>query len=91
VITRATLLTLTIALFACAPQTVEQRWGQAYEANRTGMIADPAAPGLEVGEGVLGTDGVTAEQIVETYRKEQAETDRTSGAPSIINIGTGAR
>jgi len=91
VIARTTLLGLTLLVFACAPNTVEQRWGEAYENNRTGMIANPDAPGLEVGEGVLGIDGVTAEQVIEKYRRDQAETDRSGGPPSIINIDTGTR
>lgn len=88
---RVTLTTVLLLTCACAPNTVEERWGQAYEQNRSGMIVDPVAPGLEVGEGVEGTDGVTAEQVIEVYRREQARTDREGGAPSIINIGTGTR
>jgi type IV pilus biogenesis protein CpaD/CtpE len=85
---------LTIAMLltsACAPNTVEEQWGEAYEQNRTGMIVDPAAPGLEVGEGIEGTDGATAEQVIEVYRREQSRSERQGGAPSIINIDTGTR
>lgn len=90
-IARTAFVGLTLLLFACAPNTVDQRWGDAYENNRSGMIVNPDAPGLEVGEGVVGIDGVTAEQVIEEYRREQADTDRSGGAPSIINIDTGTR
>jgi hypothetical protein len=49
------------------------------------MVVNPRA--AETTEPATGTDGVTAEAIMENYRKGQAEREAFKQQPSIINIG----
>jgi hypothetical protein len=64
---------------------VDEHWGNAKRENAERMVVNPRA--AETTEPATGTDGVTAEAIMENYRKGQAEREAFKQQPSIINIG----
>ena len=78
------------ALAGCARSLVSENWGRAQRESVDQMTADPGAA-ERYREPVTGLDASTAEQVMKTYRKVQAEPPREAGPPSIINIGVEPR
>ena len=59
---------ITLLLFAgCTHSTLEQNWGNSYEAAKVNQIANPEAS--ENLDPVVGLDGQLAEQNMESYRQ----------------------
>ena len=62
---------------------VADHWGEAQRQNTAKMVAHPEADKLPAHEGI---DGVTGEQSIQSYRRDQAQRQGRQAAGSIINI-----
>jgi hypothetical protein len=83
---------LAAGLFGCqmfGPTELDKHWGDAYRDNKTVMVAHPEAEELNTAA-PEGLDPASAQQAMDNHRIREAQIETQGGAPSIINIGTGA-
>jgi hypothetical protein len=81
------MLSLWIAAAAllasgCLHSRVEHEWGDAYEADMAGQVADPTGAGTP--EGPAGLDAVTASEVAERYYRAQATQPTRSGPVQVL-------
>lgn len=84
------LATATTAAFGfgCATYSrVGENHGRAHRETLSRQTANPSAAQENL-EPVLGIEGGTGEQVMENYRRDQADPG-TATLPSIINLGIG--
>jgi len=74
----------SLSCLGCA-SAVQEHWGEAFEANKTAMIANPDA-GQEPDDGVTDFEGTTVETVMEQYRKDQTKTRSKKAIPTSILI-----
>ena len=84
----ATASTAALTLGCATDSRVEDNYGRAHRETMSRMIANPNAAQENL-EPVEGLDGATGEQVMENYRRDQAESGDATALPSIINLGIG--
>ena len=87
------LVALATAGLGCsyfAPTELQKNWGEAYRDTRAATTANPAAGELNR-ETPEGLDPASAELMMDKHRQRESVVERERAAPSVINIGTGAR
>jgi hypothetical protein len=65
---------------------VGEHWGEAFHANRTQQIANPAA-GTEPADPNPGLDGATVDRALAEYRKPTSEKTEPKQRTTILEIG----
>ncbi len=65
------LLGVAIAM-GCAQTLLDKTWGQSFRETTEGMIANPDA-GTTEAEPIEGLDPVTAELVIENYKRKKGE------------------
>jgi hypothetical protein len=66
---------------------VSEHWGEAYHANQTQQIADPAA-GTQPADPSPGLDGTTVDRVLSEHRKPIGEKAEPRQQTTILEIGS---
>ena len=74
----------SLSCLGCA-SAVQEHWGEAFEANKAAMIANPDA-GQEPDDGITDFEGTTVETVMEQYRKDQGQPRGQKKFPTSILI-----
>jgi hypothetical protein len=85
----ALILSLLLVGLGCQASHVDKHWGEAYRAAVARQLAEPEAAAVNADEPApQGLDGVTAEEVVGKYHKDQAAA-ASSGPPTSLLLSTG--